>query len=47
MSSFRGQRDFARLRAICDPEVVLEFPFYPAGPAAFQGVGAMLKSSMN
>ena len=38
----QGQRDFAALRAICDPDVVLEFPFHPNGPATFHGVDALI-----
>lgn len=38
----QGQRDFTALRAICDPDVVLEFPFHPNGPVSFEGVDAMI-----
>lgn len=38
----QGERDFEALRAICDPDVVLEFPYHPNGPAEHRGVDAML-----
>lgn len=38
----QGQRDFDGLRAISDPEVVLEFPYHPNGPVEYRGVDAML-----
>ena len=39
----QGERDFAGLRAISDPDVVLEFPFHPNGPAEFHGIDAMIE----
>lgn len=38
----QGERDFDALRAICDPDVVLEFPYHPNGPVEHHGVDAML-----
>ncbi len=38
----QGERDFDALRAICDPDVVLEFPYHPNGPVEHRGVDAML-----
>lgn len=38
----QGERDFDGMRAICDPDVVLEFPYHPNGPAEYRGVDAML-----
>lgn len=38
----QGERDFDGLRAICAPDVVLEFPFHPHGPQEYKGVDAMM-----
>lgn len=38
----QGARDFDALRAMCAPDMVLEFPYHPAGPAVHHGVDAFI-----
>lgn len=40
----QGDRDFDLLRAMSAPEVVLEFPYHPNGPAEHHGVDAFIST---
>lgn len=39
---FQGNRDFDLLRAICHPDVELDFPYWPTGVKRLVGVDAMI-----
>lgn len=39
---YQGDRDFDALRAISAPDVVLDFPYHPAGAQTHHGVDAMI-----
>lgn len=40
----QGDRDFGLLREMSAPDVVLEFPFHPAGPEEHHGVDAFIST---
>lgn len=41
--TFQGDRDFDSLRAAAQPDVILEFPYWPTGAKQFTGVDALIK----
>lgn len=41
--TFQGDRDFVSLKAASQPDVVLDFPYWPTGPQTFTGVDMMIK----